>query len=63
MKTWEFRCNVTLSGAQLYVEAETEAEARRLIEAHKWTDEEVGGASWVNVEITQLAASYDHDEV
>ena len=61
MKTFEFRATVTLEGVQLYVEAESEEEARKLCEAGKWTDEEIGSASWSDYHIGRLASVYDHD--
>ena len=61
MKTYEFRCTVTLDGVQLYVEAESEAEARKLVEAGKWSDEEIGGASWSDYHVGRLASVHDHE--
>lgn len=61
MKTFEFTAVVTLDGVKLYAEAETEEEARRLCNDNKWTDEDLGGASWADLRIGRLLASWPED--
>lgn len=61
MKTYEFSARVTLDGVQLYVEAESEEEARRLVQNNQWTDEEIGGASWADVRVGRLLSVHNEE--
>lgn len=53
MTQFVFSGTVELNGCQFIVEAETEEEAREMIQRGEWLDVETQGAEFVNWEITR----------
>jgi hypothetical protein len=62
VKTWEFRARVTLNGVLVYVEAETEAEARKKVLELRHVDADLDRASWADVEVTGSGTRVDTDD-